>query len=74
VCSSDLIDLPIALSLANEPSVPTEQEVGWSAIHVEVMERIKCAAFARNPRCWRGAEVKLHKYYPSIIDGCDWTA
>ena len=35
---------------------------------VDVLERRKCAAFATNPKCRRGAEVKLHKYYPSVID------
>jgi hypothetical protein len=41
---------------------------------VDVLERIKSAAFARNPRCRGGVEVKLHKDYPSIIDRGDWTA
>jgi hypothetical protein len=54
--------------------VPIEQEGGWSDIHVEVLEGINFAAFARNPSFRRGVEVKLHKYYPSIIDRCDWTA
>ena len=39
---------------------------------VGVLERIKCAAFARNPRCRGGAEVNLHEYCPSVIDKCDW--
>ena len=42
-----------------------------SESRVDVSETIKSAAFARNPRCRRGAEVKLHKYY---IGRCDWTA
>jgi hypothetical protein len=41
---------------------------------VDVLESIKYAAFARNPRCRRGAEVKLRKDFPSIIDRGDWTA
>lgn len=45
-----------------------------SESRVDLLERIKSAAFARNPRCRGGAEVKLHKYYPSVIDRCDWTA
>jgi hypothetical protein len=41
---------------------------------VDVFERIKSPAFARNSRCRRGTEIKLHKYYPLIIDRGDWTA
>jgi len=39
---------------------------------VGVLERIKCAAFARNPRCRGGAEVNLHEYCFSVIDRCGW--
>jgi hypothetical protein len=38
---------------------------------VDILERINSAAFARNPRYRRGAEVKLHKDYPSSLPSCD---
>jgi hypothetical protein len=45
-----------------------------SESRVDLLETIISAAVARNLRCRRGAVVKLHTYYPSVIDICNWTA
>jgi len=71
---SGQIDVPIALSPAKGPRCPLNRRLVGSESCVDILGRIKCAAFGRNPRCRGGAEVKLHKDYPSIIGRGDWTA
>jgi hypothetical protein len=71
---SGQIDLPVALSLAKGPRCPLNRRLLGSESCVDVLERIKCAAFARNLRCRRGAEVKPHKDYLPFDNRGDWSA
>jgi hypothetical protein len=71
---SGQIDVPIDLSPTKGPRCSLKRRLIGSESCVGVLRRIKCAAFARNPKCRRGVEVRLHKDYPSIVDRGDWTA
>jgi hypothetical protein len=68
---SGWIDVPIALSPTKGPRCLLNWGLVGSESCVDVLERIKSAAFARNPRCRRGMAVKLHKDCPLIIDRGD---
>jgi hypothetical protein len=71
---SGQIGVLIALSPTKGRRCPLNRRLVGSESCVDISERIKSAAFARNPKCRRGAEVTHHKDYSLIIDRGEWTA